>query len=75
MEDGIPLARGKNRLMKYNHNSKIPLRWNEPELLQFRSDIERICLSKLKVVTTPLAIEKFNILKNKDLIEPPRVVV
>ena len=55
--------------MKYNHNSKIPLRWNVPELLQFRTDIERICLSKLKVVTTPFSIGKFNILKKINLIE------
>ena len=80
----FPISTEKNRLMRYNHNSKLPLKWNEPELLNFRNDIESICLSKLKVITTPLGIGKFNVLRNNNTIDddqdphfdyPPREVV
>jgi hypothetical protein len=73
-----------HRLMKYTYQSKIPLTWNDVDLLSFRSQIETRLLSQIPHTITPYIIGKFNLLMNGGLIKddqdphfdyPPKVVL
>ena len=54
----------KNRMMKYNYQSKIPTKRHEPELIGFRKDIKKYFLVNIPHLTNPSIIGKFNLLKN-----------
>jgi hypothetical protein len=73
-----------NRLMKYNYQFKLPVTWNDVELISFRSQIETHDLSKTPYSHTPYCIGKFNLLMNGGLINddqdphvdyPPKVIL
>ena len=73
-----------HRLMKYTYQSKIPLTWNDVDLLSFRSQIETRFLSTIPFSHTPYCIGKFNLLMNSGLIKddqdphfdyPPKVLL
>ena len=78
------ISKERHRLTKYNYQSKIPLTWNDVDLISFRSQIETRVLSKLPFLHTPYCIDKFNLLVNGSLIEddqdphfdyPPKVLL
>jgi hypothetical protein len=70
--------------MKYSNQSKLPITWNDVDLLSFRSQIETRLLSKIPLSITPYIIGKFNLLMNGGLIKddqdshfdyPPKVLL
>ena len=73
-----------HRLMKYSNQSKVPVTWNDVELLSFRSQIETRLLSKIPLTITPYIIGKFNLLMNSGIIKddqdphfdyPPKLIL
>ena len=58
-----------HRLIKYNYKSKLPVTWNDVELVSFRSQIETRVLTKIPYSYTSYCIGKFKLLMNGGLIK------
>ena len=50
--------------MKYSYQSKLPITWSDPDLVDFRLQIETSLLTKIPFADTPYCIGKFNLLMN-----------